>query len=120
MLIQMIVTGVAAVALGRTLARFRKSEAGRGEFAFWILFWIAALVFVWNPNVTNILARVLGVGRGADAVFYLSIILVFYAILRLYGRLETLEHQLSQLVKTIALKDLPVKSNKQDKMNNVT
>lgn len=115
MVIQIVVTCFAVFAIGRLLVRFRRSEAGRWEFIAWSLFWAAAVVFVWNPSVTNTLAALLGVGRGADAIFYVSLILIFYVVFRMYGRIETLEHKLSELVKAIALKDLPTESDKQEK-----
>ena len=117
MLIQILVTGLAAFAIGRTFARFRRSEAGRAEFFLWVLFWIAAIVFVWNPSVTNTLASLLGVGRGADAIFYVSLILLFSVVFKLYGRIETLEHKLSELVKAIALKNFGEARGKQDRQD---
>lgn len=115
MLIQILITALAVFALVRVLTRFRRSQSGRGEFVFWIVFWVGVIALVWNPSVTNILAAVLGVGRGADAMFYVAIILLFFVIFKLYGRIETLEHKLSELVKAIALKGLPAEKEEQDK-----
>lgn len=109
MLIQIFITLLAIVALIGASIRFRRAAIGRGEFLVWFILWAAVMALVWNPRATNILAHWLGVGRGADAVFYISIILLFYAVFRLYGKLENLEHQLSELVKKIALKDIDQK-----------
>lgn len=106
MFIQILITILAAAALGGVFIRFRKAAIGRGEFLLWLILWLAALALVWNPRATNIIASWLGVGRGADAVFYISIVVLFYAMFRLYSKLENLEHKLSELVKKIALKDL--------------
>lgn len=106
MLIQIFITLLAIAALLGAFIRFRKADIGRGEFLVWFILWAAVVALVWNPRATNVLASWLGVGRGADAVFYVSIILLFYAVFRLYGKLENLEHQLSELVKKIALRDL--------------
>ncbi|MDP3244366.1 MAG: DUF2304 family protein [bacterium] len=115
MFIQIIVTILAIMALVATFLRFRRANIGRAQFLFWLVFWVLAAVFVWNPRVTNLLANLLGVGRGADAVFYLAIIILFYAVFRLYGKLEGLEHKLSELVKKIALKDWEVEVDEDDK-----
>lgn len=106
MIIQVLISLFGFAAFGATLRRFKKGTIGRIEFVLWTVLWIAVVVLVWNPTVTNRVAGILGVGRGADAVFYVSIVLLFFAVFRLYGRLENLEHKLSELVKKIALKDL--------------
>ena len=106
MLIQILISVLAAVAILGVTRNFKKGALSKGGLVLWILVWGAAVVLVWNPAVTNRVAGILGVGRGADAVFYLSIVVLFYMIFRLYGKLENLEHQLSELVKKIALKDL--------------
>lgn len=105
MLIQILITIFAVAALIGTFFRFRKADIGRGEFLIWIILWLGVLALVWNPAATNVIASWLGVGRGADAVFYVAIVFLFYAVFRLYGKQENLEHKLSELVKKIALKD---------------
>lgn len=106
MLIQILVTILAIFVLGRVIFRFRKAALGRAELVLWSLFWIVVIVLVWNPGATNFIAGFLGVGRGADAVFYISIMILFYMIFRLYGKMENIEHRLSELVKKIALRDI--------------
>ena len=106
MAIQIIISFVAAGALVGVVRRFNHAALSRSELLLWILLWGAAIVLVWNPNVTNFFADLLGVGRGADAIFYIAIVILFYAVFRLSGRLENIEHDLSELVKKIALKDL--------------
>lgn len=106
MIIQVLITAIALVALLATFRRFKKGTIGRLELLVWLLLWGGVGVVIWNPSLTNFIAGLLGVGRGADAVFYVSIVVLFYVLFRLYGKIENLEHQLSELVKKIALKDL--------------
>ena len=106
MLIQLLITILALIALVGVVRRFKQGAISRAGLVFWLVLWIVIGALVWTPNFTNRIAAFLGVGRGADAVFYVSIVVLFYAIFRLYGRLENIEHQLSELVKKIALKDL--------------
>lgn len=110
MLIQILVTLLAVVALAGVLRRFNKGALSRAGLLFWLGFWFIVAGLVWIPQFTNRLAAWLGVGRGADAVFYISIVALFYAVFRLYGKLENLEQQLSELVKKIALRDLDPKA----------
>ena len=106
MIIQLLITLVALFGLFGTLRRFKKGTIGRLELVVWLILWAGVGGLIWNPNVTNLIAGFLGVGRGADAVFYIAIVALFYTIFRLHGKIENLEHQLSELVKKIALKDL--------------
>mgnify|MGYP001616927803 CR=1 FL=1 len=106
MLIQILISMLALVALWGVGQRFKRGALSRAGVVAWLLIWIVAIVAVWNPWITNRVAGFLGVGRGADAVFYVSIVALFYTIFRLYGKCENLEHQLSELVKKIALRDI--------------
>lgn len=62
-----------------------------------------AVIFILFPELTNNLANSLGVGRGADLVFYTSILLFWFVILKLYSRLRKLEQIISTLIRKDAL-----------------
>lgn len=106
MLIQILITLFAIVALFGTVRRFRRGALSRRGLLFWLALWIAVGALVWIPQATNRVAAFLGVGRGADAVFYISVVVLFYAVFRLYGKIENVEHQMNEMVKKVALKDL--------------
>ncbi|MBI4135628.1 DUF2304 family protein [Candidatus Uhrbacteria bacterium] len=106
MIIQILVTALAVFALFGVVRRFKTGAVSKSGLIIWILLWAAAGALVWVPQATNRLAGFLGVGRGADAVFYIAIVLLFYLLFRVHGRIEQLEHQLNELVKKIALKDI--------------
>jgi hypothetical protein len=103
LLIQIVVVLFALYAAGRAVGRFRRSTIGLSELLLWLGFWAAAGVLVLVPEITQRLAGVLGVGRGADAVFYLSLVGLSYAFFRLYLRLRQLEQQITVLVRKLAL-----------------
>jgi small membrane protein len=65
----------------------------------------AALVFIFFPDATNRIANKLGVGRGADLVFYLSIITFWFVILKLYVRIRQLEKIVTDVVRKDALNE---------------
>lgn len=64
-----------------------------------------ALVFILFPDLTSSLAHRLGVGRGADLVFYLSIVIFWFVILKLYARIRRLEGTVTELIRKDALKE---------------
>lgn len=63
-----------------------------------------AIGFILWPEMTNRIARRLGVGRGADLVYYICILLFSFALLKLYSRMRRLEQEFTRLLREDALK----------------
>ena len=63
-----------------------------------------AVVFVIWPEITNDIARKLKVGRGADLIFYISILIFWFVILKLYTRIRRLEKLFTDIIRQDALK----------------
>jgi hypothetical protein len=66
---------------------------------------IAGIVFAIWPNITNIIAKDLGVGRGADLIFYISILIFWFISLKLYARIRKLEQQVTGIMRESAIKN---------------
>ncbi len=64
---------------------------------------LTGIVLVLMPDYTIWLAKKLGVGRGADLIFYLSILTFWYILLHLYIRIRKLEQALTEIVRRQAL-----------------
>jgi hypothetical protein len=64
---------------------------------------MAVASLVLTPNITQWFAKLLGVGRGADAVFYLAMVALFYLHFRTESKFRRLEHQLTKLVRKLAI-----------------
>ncbi len=103
LLIQILIVLFAVYAFGRVWLRYRSRAISSGEFVLWGLFWILVGGLVLMPGVTQQFAHLLGVGRGADAVFYLGLVTLSYAFFRLYLKTRDLEHQITELVRQLAL-----------------
>lgn len=67
------------------------------------LIFFAGILFVIFPDFTTKISSFLGVGRGADLLFYLSIVSFSYLIMLLYSKIKKLENQLAELVRSQAL-----------------
>lgn len=65
---------------------------------------LTAIGFIVWPESTNKIANRLGVGRGADLVYYVCILLFSFALLKLYSRMRRLEQEFTKLVREDALK----------------
>jgi len=64
------------------------------------------IFFVLDPEVTNQLAHFLGIGRGADLIFYLAILGFGYVTLLLYSKIKKLEDHLTQIVRKQSLESI--------------
>jgi|ADGO01.1.fsa_nt_gi hypothetical protein len=64
---------------------------------------LCAVIFILWPELTNQLAAMLGVGRGADLIVYISILTFWFAILKLYRRIRVLEQLFTEIVRQQAL-----------------
>lgn len=97
----LLITGVAFIAV-YFFIRLRNSLL---DILLLLALIAAAIVFILFPDITNQLANRLGVGRGADLVFYTSIIIFWFVILKLYARIRKLEQLLTTILRNKALEE---------------
>jgi hypothetical protein len=80
---------------------------------------IAAIALIIWPEITNRVAAYLNVGRGADLIFYVSILLFWYVILKLYIRIRNLEKLFTDVIRRDALNNIEKFSLEDKKAANV-
>lgn len=101
-IIQIILTiGVAVIALYMYL-RLRSSLF---DVILIGLFFAVGVFFVLFPETTNQIAHWVGVSRGADLLFYSSILFLFFLILKLYSRLRRVEQKFTELVRNKSIEE---------------
>ncbi len=103
MVIQVLVTILSAYIILRAYRSYRKKTVRIATFLLWSFFWLLMIFVVWQPDLTNRLASLLQVGRGADAVLYLSLVLIFYLIFKIYVKLEAIDAEMTTLVREVAI-----------------
>lgn len=101
--IQLLLLVFVVFAASRAVLRFKGGSIHFGGMLFWLTIWAAALLAIFFPEKTSELARVAGIGRGADIVIYISLALLFYLVFRLHVYLEDLRTQISALIREISL-----------------
>lgn len=104
MIIQITLIIFAVFALSRVLLQLKQGNLTPYAFLFWTIIFTAGVLGVIFPETTVRLAKYLGIGRGVDVVIYFSIALLFYLVFRLYILLEDIRHEISEIVRRIALK----------------
>ncbi len=105
MIIQLLVSLFVLFALSRVWLRYRDGSISMFGTLAWSALWIVVTIFVWVPNISERIARAIGIGRGVDVLVYSSIIVLFYGLFRLYVKLEFVEHEMTSLVRAMALRD---------------
>ncbi len=100
-LIAFIVLGISfAITVALTV---RRSITPRVGFA-WGMLWIAAAVAIARPELTAIVARALGIGRGTDLVLYVAILAMVFGFFAIYVRLRRIESDLTKIVRELAIR----------------
>ena len=93
-------------ALAKVIHSYRQRRIVPLDFLFWGLVWIGTASMIIFPDATSFLAHLLGIGRGVDLIVYLSLLISFSLISRLYVALARLEQAITALVRAIALEQL--------------
>lgn len=105
-IIQVLIIVFALFAITRTIRQLKKGALTMAWLLFWIVFWLVVVIVAALPQTADALARIVGVGRGADVVIYLSLIALFYLIFRLYVKIEQVEGEITRLVRKLALDEV--------------
>lgn len=103
--IQIVLILFTLFAISRVFLRAREKIISTQAAFFWTLIWFGALSIIILPGTTTRLASYFGVGRGVDVIVYLALALLFYLVFRLFVILEDLKHEVTQLIRMLALKN---------------
>jgi small membrane protein len=104
---QLLLLAFVLAALARVIHSYSQRRMPMADFLFWILVWMGTASVIIFPDATSFLAHLLGIGRGADLIIYTSLLVSFYLIFRLYLVLVRLEQAITEVVRAIALQQLP-------------
>lgn len=102
-LIQILLLIFFAFAALKALAQFRSGDIRLLGFIYWLAFWFAAAGIVIWPDATFVIANKLGIGRGADLVVYLALVILFFSVFRLMAGVERQKREITELTRTLAL-----------------
>ncbi|OGD93665.1 hypothetical protein A2697_01615 [Candidatus Curtissbacteria bacterium RIFCSPHIGHO2_01_FULL_41_44] len=109
--IQILLLAFILFAISRVVLRAREKVISTQAAIFWSVIWLAALIGILMPQTTTSLASVFGVGRGVDVIVYISLALLFYIVFRMFVMIEDLRHEITNLIRQIALQNTPDKQS---------
>ncbi|MBA2587442.1 MAG: DUF2304 domain-containing protein [Alphaproteobacteria bacterium] len=64
---------------------------------------VAGLVLIWKPDLANVLARWVGIGRGADLILYCFVVVGMIVTLNVHLRVNAQRTMITELARSIAL-----------------
>ena len=103
MAIKLLSVLFALIAIRRVVVRYRRGGALTVEFVLWFLIFSGIGVVVFIPKVTDRFAHWIGVSSGFNALTFVAIAGLLFAVYRLLSRVQTVERDVTRLVRTQAL-----------------
>ncbi len=110
-LFQILALFVVGVFFVATWAAALRGSLARRDGFLWVTVWVGAAIAIIWPGVTRVVARALGIGRGADLVFYCAVVVMLIGFLMTYARLRRLRQDLTTVVRHLAIRDAVVNSS---------
>jgi len=90
----------------RTFIQFKRSKRSLNSTIVWVVFWLTIMLLAVIPNEISFkIAHMLGFKSNINAVIFVALGLLFLFVFYLSALVEKLERQLTQLVRTMALKE---------------
>ncbi len=102
---QGILIAFALFAVSRTVKQYRKQKVSLHWFFLWNGLWLAVIGIALWPRSADVIAKLVGVERGADLAVYLAVVILAYLVFRLFVRQEQTEKEITKLVRKIAIEE---------------
>lgn len=103
MVFQIALVSFAVFAMFKTWKQYKQRKVSK----YWLLtlglFWTIVAIVAITPQTTDIVARYVGVGRGADLLVYIGVVTLFYLVHRLMLHQQQLSDDMTELVRQIAI-----------------
>lgn len=110
-LFQILALAVVGVLIVVSLTAVFRSSVSRRDAVLWTLVWLVAGVAIVRPGLTKVLAKALGIGRGADLLLYCAVVVMMIGFLMTYSRLRRTQRELTLVVRHIAMREVVVNSS---------
>ncbi len=88
-----------------SLAAMLRGWATRREGLAWAVVWLATGLAILLPDLTIVVAKALGIGRGADLVLYCAVIVMLVGFFMVYARLRRLRRDVTLLTRHLAIRE---------------
>jgi len=103
--LQIIVSIFVVLMVFRLAKKFKQNYLKISEFTSWLLIWLIVLVVFWLPQTTSYIASIFGIGRGADLAIYVSALILFYLVFKLYLKIDKQQREITKIVRHLSLSE---------------
>jgi len=100
--IQIIILLFALFALSRVLLKIKREKISWKRQLPWLVVWLALILFTLWPITSSYLAAFLQVSSGINLLLYISIVVLFYLIYKLYAKVDSLDRTITKLIRELA------------------
>lgn len=84
---------------------YRRGKRSLRELIAWALLWGAVGLLGIHPTLADTLSKFMGIKSGASALIFFALIVLFYVTFRCVLAIEQLEERLTELTRSLAMKD---------------
>ena len=103
MILKVLAVLFALFAIARVVQRYRRGGALTAEIVFWGSIWASLGAVVFIPKKTDHFAHFIGVSSGFNALTFIAVAGLLFAVYRLFARVATLQHDLTKVVRLNAI-----------------
>lgn len=107
-------TIIGLIAIILAFLRFKEGKMTLGLLILWIIIWVGVIIVSINPQSTVLLTSITGIERGLDVVLILGLVVAYYLIFRIYTMIESMEKEITELVRELALQKENIKEKKEE------
>jgi small membrane protein len=103
MVFQILLVAFALFAILKTWKQYQARKVSKYWLFTFGLFWTIVAIVAITPQTTDIVAEYVGVGRGADLLVYIGVVVLFYLAHRLMLKQQQLSDEMTELVRKVAI-----------------
>lgn len=103
MIYQILLVAFAAFAIFKTWKQYRLRKVSKYWLVAFGCFWLVVAGVAISPDTTDVLAHLVGIGRGADLLVYSGVVVLFYSSHRLMLKQQQLSDEMTELVRQVAI-----------------
>ncbi len=109
---QIIIALVAVFFLAKSIYQFVKKQAFYTPLKFFSAFfvWSGVLIFALFPHLARIISEKLNIGENLNTLIFIGFVIIFVIIFRLLKTIETLEKNITEIVRENSLANKKTKN----------
>jgi hypothetical protein len=101
---QFIISSLILFIFWKTIFAYKRGSLTKTFTIPWLALWITIFLVLFQQNLLTSTAHLIGIGRGVDLAIYISVIIIFYLIFRVFVELSLINRKITKILREDALK----------------